>query len=41
VVFADPRWSTTQLLLQVEMIMVTLMAVAALRAMSEFDPHMR
>jgi hypothetical protein len=35
----DPRWSTVKLLLQVEMIMVTLMLVAALRAVPEFDPY--
>ena len=38
-VFADPRWSAVQLLLQVEMIMVTLMLVAAFRALPEFDPQ--
>ena len=38
-VFTDSRWSTVELLLQVEMIMVTLMLVAAVRAVSEFDPH--
>jgi hypothetical protein len=40
-VFADPRWSAVQLLLQVEMIMVTLMLVAALRAAPEFDGQKR
>jgi hypothetical protein len=39
VVFTDPRWSTIKLLLQVEMIMVTLILVAAFRALPEFDPH--
>jgi hypothetical protein len=39
VVFTDPRWSTVRLLFQVEMIMVTLMLVAAIRAVPEFDPH--
>jgi hypothetical protein len=39
VVFIDPRWSTVRLLFQVEMIMVTLMLVAALRAVPELDPH--
>ena len=38
VVFTDPRWSSVKLLLQVEMIMVALILVAALRAGSEFDP---
>jgi len=39
VVFTDPRWSTVRLLFQVEMIMVTLMLVAALRAVPELDPQ--
>jgi len=39
VVFTDSRWSTVRLLLQVEMIMVTLILVAAFRARPEFDPH--
>jgi hypothetical protein len=39
VVFTDSRWSTVELLLQVEMIMVTLTLVAAVRAVPEFDPH--
>jgi hypothetical protein len=38
-VVTDPRWSTAKLLLQVEMIMVTLMLVAALRARQEFEPQ--
>ena len=38
VVFTDPRWSAVRLLLQVEMIMVALILVAALRAGPEFDP---
>ena len=37
-VFTDPSWSSVKLLLQVEMIMVALILVAALRAGSEFDP---
>jgi hypothetical protein len=39
VVLTDPRWRTIKLLLQVEMIMVTLMLFAAFRAVPEFDPH--
>jgi hypothetical protein len=39
VVLIDSRWSTVRLLFQVEMIMVTLMLVAAFRALPEFDPH--
>jgi hypothetical protein len=39
VVFTDPRWSTIKLLFQVEMIMVTLMLLAAVRAMPELDPY--
>ena len=39
VVFTDPRWSTLKLVLQVEMIMVTLILVAALGAATEFDSH--
>jgi hypothetical protein len=38
-VFTDSSWSTVRLLLQVEMIMVTLILVAAFRARPEFDPH--
>ncbi len=37
-VFTDPRWSSVELLIQVEMIMVALILVAALRAAHEFDP---
>ena len=37
-VFTDPRWSTVKLLLQVEMIMVTLILVAAFPVVPEFDP---
>jgi hypothetical protein len=37
VVLSDSRWSTVRLMFQVEMIMVTLMLVAALRAVPEFD----
>ena len=40
-VFTDPRWSTVKLLLQVEMIMVTLILVAAFPVVPEFDPHKR
>ncbi len=39
VVFTDLRWSTVRLLFQVEMIMVTLMLIGALRAVPEFHPH--
>jgi len=38
VVFTDPRWSSLELLIQVEMIMVALILVAALYAAHEFDP---
>jgi hypothetical protein len=38
VVFSDPSWSSVKLLFQVEMIMVALILVAALRAAPEFDP---
>jgi hypothetical protein len=34
-------WSTAKLLLQLEMIMVTLMLIAAFRVVPEFDPHKR
>jgi hypothetical protein len=34
-------WSTVKLLLQVEMIMVTLILVAAFRVVPEFDPDKR
>ena len=36
VVLPDPRWSTLRLMLQVELIMITLILVAAVRARSEF-----
>jgi len=39
VALTDPRWSAVKLLLQVEMIMVTLMLFAAFRAAPEFDLH--
>jgi hypothetical protein len=38
-VFADPRWSSITILLEVEMIMIPLMLVAALRALRELHPH--
>jgi hypothetical protein len=37
VVVVDPRWTTLELMLQVETIMVVLMLVAGLRAHAEFD----
>ncbi|GAA4348845.1 hypothetical protein GCM10023145_09700 [Angustibacter luteus] len=36
-VLADPRWSSLRLMLQVEVLMVVLMLVAAVRARGEFD----
>jgi hypothetical protein len=36
-VLVDPRWTTVRLMLQVEVVMVTLMLVAAVRARAEFD----
>jgi hypothetical protein len=36
-VLVDPRWTTLKLMLQVEMLMVALMLVGALRAHAEFD----
>jgi hypothetical protein len=36
-VFVDPRWTTVRLMLQVEFLMVTLMLIAAVRALPEFD----
>jgi hypothetical protein len=39
VVFADPRWSSVTVLLEVEMIMIPLMLIAALRALRELRPH--
>jgi hypothetical protein len=38
-VFADPRWSSVTVLLEVEMIMIPLMLIAALRALRELRPH--
>ncbi len=38
VVLVDPRWTTLKLMLQVEVLMVTLTLVAAVRARAEFDP---
>jgi len=38
VVLVDPRWTTLRLMLQVEMLMVTLTLVGAVRAPAEFDP---
>ncbi|HEX7212399.1 MAG TPA: hypothetical protein VF241_15875 [Propionibacteriaceae bacterium] len=38
-VFADPQWSSITILLEVEMIMIPLMLVAALRALRELHPH--
>jgi hypothetical protein len=37
-VFADPRWSSVTMLLEVEMIMVPLMLIAAIRALRELHP---
>jgi hypothetical protein len=37
-VLVDPRWTSVRLMLQVEVIMVALMLVAAVRARAEFDP---
>jgi hypothetical protein len=39
-VLVDPRWSSTKLMLQVAMVMITLILVGALRARSEFDGRM-
>ena len=39
VVLADPRWSSVTVLLEVEMIMIPLMLIAALRALRELRPH--
>ena len=36
-VLADPRWTTLKLMLQVEMLMVTLTLIGAIRARAEFD----
>jgi hypothetical protein len=36
-VFADPRWSTVRLMVQVESLMLLLIAIAVIRARSEFD----
>jgi hypothetical protein len=36
-VFVDPRWTTVRLMLQVEFLMVTLMLIAAVRALPELD----
>lgn len=36
-VLADPRWTTIRLMLQVELLMVSLMLIAAVRARTEFD----
>jgi hypothetical protein len=38
-VLADPRWSSLTILLEVEMIMIPLMLVAALRAPRELHSH--
>jgi len=38
-VFADPRWSSVTMLLEVEMIMVPLMLIAAIRALRELHPN--
>ena len=38
VVLVDPRWTTLKLMLQVEVLMVTLTLVGAVRARAEFDP---
>jgi hypothetical protein len=38
-VFADPRWSSVTVLLEVEMIMIPLMLIAAVRAVRELRPH--
>lgn len=37
-VFVDPRWTTLKLMLQVEMLMVTLTLIGAFRARADFDP---
>jgi hypothetical protein len=37
VVLVDPRWTTVKLMLEVEMLMVALMLIGALRALAEFD----
>lgn len=36
-VLVDPRWTSLRLMLQVEVIMVALMLIAAVRARAEFD----
>ncbi len=36
-VLVDPRWTTLKLMLQVEMLMVTLTLIGAIRARAEFD----
>ena len=39
-VFVDSRWSSVKLMVQVAMVMITLILVAAIRAQSEFDKRM-
>jgi hypothetical protein len=40
-VLVDPRWTTVRLMLQVEALMVTLMLIAAVRALPELDTGRR
>jgi hypothetical protein len=38
-VLADPRWTAVKLMLQVAMLMITLILIAAVRAAPEFDTN--